>query len=106
MNLVFHPNYDENGFVFVQYVTPDLIIVVERYSVSENDPNVAAQNSNKLIISIPQLDGTHNGGGMVFSPFNGYLWLGSGDGGGFHNSEIFTQLLDALQGNFLRIDVD
>ncbi len=82
LNFAFHPEYAENGYVFVQYVTPDLITVVERYSVSD-DPNVAELNSNKLIISIPQLDGTHNGGGMAFSPFDGYLWLGSGDGGGF-----------------------
>ena len=106
LNIVFHPDYAQNGYVFVQYVTPDLITVVERYSVSENDPNVAELNSNKLIISIPQLDGTHNGGGMAFSPFDGYLWLGSGDGGLFHDPENFSQRRDAFQGKILRIDVN
>ncbi|MFQ5409036.1 MAG: PQQ-dependent sugar dehydrogenase [Anaerolineales bacterium] len=105
LNLAFHPDFAANGLFYVYYVTPELNAVVERYTVSA-DRNVADAASGRVLLSVPQTDGTHNGGGFAFGPFDHYLYIGAGDGGGHHDPENYAQRTDALQGKVLRLDVD
>ena len=105
LGLAFHPNYETNGFFYVNYTAPDNPLdktVVARYTVSAGDPNVANPASAFTIIEIEQTFGNHNGGDIHFSPTDGYLYIGMGDGGGWDTSQDLTTLL----GKMLRIDVD
>lgn len=105
LGLAFHPNYEENGYFFVNYTNSAWDTRIVRYSRSADDPNIADPNSALQILAVDQPAGNHNGGGIKFGP-DGYLYIGLGDGGSggdpWNNSQTPTTLL----GKMLRIDVD
>jgi glucose/arabinose dehydrogenase len=82
LGLAFHPDYANNGYFYVNYTNPDTRIV--RYSVTP-DPDVADPASAMPVLTITQPQGNHNGGWMDFGS-DGYLYIASGDGGGFNDS--------------------
>ena len=106
LGLAFHPDYAVNGFFYVYYTRSDGDLVVSRYTVSA-DPNVADDSSAFPLLRIEHSSqGNHNGGNLVFGPLDGYLYLGTGDGGGGGDAPENAQNLDVLLGKMLRIDVD
>ena len=108
LGLAFHPDYATNGFFYVNYTrgSEPGDTVVERYSVSAGDPNVADDTSGQSVIEIDQDFGNHNGGNILFSPADGYLYIGMGDGGSGNDPNNRSQTLTELLGKMLRIDVD
>lgn len=104
LSVAFHPNYASNGFFFINYTNTDGDTTIARYSVS-NDPNFADHNSAKILLTIGQPFGNHNGGQLKFGP-DGYLYIGMGDGGAANDPRNYAQNLTALLGKILRIDVD
>lgn len=108
LGLAFHPDYKNNGLFFINYSavgTGDNIVA--RYRVSE-DPNVANADSEQVILKIPGAEPNHNGGVLAFGP-DGYLYIGTGDGGGAgdrHGTIGNGQALNTLLGKILRIDVN
>jgi glucose/arabinose dehydrogenase len=108
LSVAFHPDYAANGQFFVNYTRqPDGATVIERYTVSPNDPDRADDQSGKVTLVIAQPEANHNGGQLQFGP-DGYLYIGMGDGGGAgdrHGSIGNGQDLKALLGKILRIDV-
>ena len=105
LGLAFHPDYERNGFLYVNYTDGRGRTVVERYTVSANDPNRADPNTAKLIIRIDQPFANHNGGMIAFGP-DGYLYIGTGDGGGAGDPIKAGQDRNTLLGKILRIDVN
>lgn len=103
LDIAFHPDYETNGYFFVNYTDLAGDTVIERYSVTAN-PNVGDPNSGVLILTFEQPDVNHNGGDLVFGP-DGYLYIGSGDGGGSGDPGNNGQNLSILLGKILRIDV-
>lgn len=81
LGLAFHPNYATNGFFYVYYTNTSGDTIVARYTVSAGDADVADDNSALKIISVDQDFSNHNGGDIHFSPSDGYLYIGLGDGG-------------------------
>jgi hypothetical protein len=57
------------------------------------------------VLSIPDFATNHNGGMIEFGR-DGYLYVGTGDGGGSGDPQRTAQDLDALLGKILRLDVD
>ena len=134
--MAFHPSYATNGFFYIYYTNLSGDTVIARYSVSAGNPDIADDTSSLKIISIDQDFSNHNGGDLHFSPADGYLYIGLGDGGdGFdpclrgqtiHPDDIITGTSNgencnvdtsftnqggnpdslALLGTMLRIDVD
>ena len=108
LSVAFHPDYKANGQFFIDYTRqPDGATVIERYTVSSDDPNRADDQSGKVILVIAQPEANHNGGQLQFGP-DGYLYIGMGDGGGQgdrHGSIGNGQNRNALLGKLLRIDV-
>jgi hypothetical protein len=105
LSVAFHPRYRENGFFFVYYVDLNGDLVIARYSIS-SDPNRADPNSRVLILNIRHpSQPNHNGGQLQFGP-DGYLYIGTGDGGGGGDQPNNAQNLTTLLGKMLRIDVD
>lgn len=106
LGLAFHPNYEENGYFYVNYSFRDGgDTIVARYSVSADDPNVADPNSEVVLLRVDQPAPNHNGGCMQFG-LDGYLYIGMGDGGAAGDPWNNGQNPFALLGSLLRIDVD
>jgi glucose/arabinose dehydrogenase len=104
LGLAFHPQYAENGRLFVNYTDLQGSTVVAEYSVSD-DPNVVDAASERVILTIEQPFSNHNGGNLAFGP-DGFLYIGTGDGGAGGDPEGNGQDLGALLGKMLRIDID
>lgn len=105
LGLAFHPDYAQNGYFYVNYTNRQGHTVVERYSVSQSDPNRADPNSAKRILLIEQPYANHNGGMIAFGP-DGFLYIGMGDGGSANDPLGAGQNTRTLLGKILRIDVD
>ncbi|WP_194974284.1 PQQ-dependent sugar dehydrogenase [Aquiflexum lacus] len=106
LGLAFHPDYENNGFFFVNYTaTSPRRTVISRFQVSASDPNRANESSELVILEIPQPFSNHNGGQLSFGP-DGYLYIASGDGGSGGDPQNHGQRLETLLGAILRIDID
>jgi glucose/arabinose dehydrogenase len=104
LGMAFHPNYDENGFFYLNYTGQDGHTMVSRFQVSSK-PNQADPDSELALLRIQQPYPNHNGGDVKFGP-DGMLYVGTGDGGSGGDPQGNGQSLDTLLGKLLRIDVD
>lgn len=109
LGLAFHPQYAINGRFFVYYTRQtDGALTIAEYHVSA-DPNVADPASEIVFngnFPIPHsANSNHNGGTIEFGP-DGFLYLGTGDGGSANDPPGNGQNINALLGKILRIDVD
>ncbi len=104
LGLALHPHYASNGLFFVDYTDLNGDTVISRFQVS-GDPNRADPAGETILIQFDQPYANHNGGGMVFGP-DGYLYIGTGDGGSAGDPHGNAQRLDTFLGKILRIDVD
>lgn len=106
-DLEFHPKFAENGKFYVHYsdmwFNGDSFIV--EYKVDAKKPDRADPETARVIMQIEQPYCNHNGGEIVFGP-DGYLYIGSGDGGWEGDVLSVGQDLSSLLGKVLRIDVD
>jgi glucose/arabinose dehydrogenase len=106
LSVAFHPIYMSNGLFYVIYTDTAGNSVIARYTVSPDDPNIADPNSGLPLLTIPQPFEEHNGGHLQFSPRDGYLYIGIGDGGAVGDPYNNAQNPELLLGKILRIDVD
>ncbi len=104
LGLAFHPSYAENGRFFVNYTDTGGDTVIARFQVT-SDPNLADPNSEVKLLGYDQPFPNHNGGALAFGP-DGYLYIGSGDGGAAGDPFANGQNTGVLLGKILRIDVD
>jgi len=105
LGLAFHPQYDQNGYFFINCTDSNGDTVIARYRVSDDDPNLVDLSSEVRILFIPQPYANHNGGMIAFGP-DGYLYAGLGDGGAAGDPQNNGQSLVSLLGTILRIDID
>jgi len=105
LGLAFHPNYQSNGLFFVHYNNNSGTTTIERYQVTA-DPYVADDTSGTVLFTQGQPFSNHNGGMIAFSPIDGYLYLGLGDGGSGGDPGNRAQNPQNLLGKILRMDVD
>lgn len=105
LGLAFHPEYNTNGYFYINYVNNAGDTQVVRYTVSATNPDVADTSTALPIISYDQPFANHNGGDIKFGP-DGFLYIASGDGGSGGDPGNRAQNLNTLLGKLLRIDVD
>ena len=104
LSFAFDPQFASNGRLFVYYIDTGHNIVIERFSLSPN-PNLADPTSGLPIIRIAHpVNVNHYGGLASFGP-DGYLYLGTGDGGGEGDPPRNAQNLNTVLGKLLRLDV-
>jgi glucose/arabinose dehydrogenase len=121
LGLAFHPKYAENRTFFVYYTrrqagdgTNPFRDAVARCTASTADPNKADPTCTE-VLAIPDFASNHNGGMLEFGK-DGFLYIGTGDGGSANDPNNNGQALvtthnattnqDALLAKLLRIDVD
>jgi len=122
LSLAFHPDFKNNGRVFVYYSAPlrsgapagwSCTNRLSEFHIMAGNPDAVDMNSEKVLLTIDKPYPNHNGGPLRFGPDDGYLYLALGDGGraddtgtghtpGIGNAQDGTTLL----GKIIRIDVD
>jgi hypothetical protein len=106
LGLAFHPRFATTRTIYVNYTRdPDGATVIARYTVPPETPDVADPASGQVLLSFAQPYANHNGGPVRFGP-DGYLYIGSGDGGSGNDPQNHAQNPQSLLGKILRIDVD
>jgi glucose/arabinose dehydrogenase len=111
LGLAFDPDYDTNGYFYVNVTPTGSGTHIRRFQVS-GDPDIADPLSQTEVLSFSQPQSNHNGGWMGFGP-DGYLYISSGDGGGSDDNDAghtletgnAQDITDNLLGKMLRIDV-
>jgi len=104
LGLAFHPDYQTNGYLFVNYINKERATVVARYQVPEGS-NTVDSSTEKIILTLPQPYENHNGGDLAFGS-DGYLYISSGDGGSAGDPGNRAQDRNSLLGKILRIDIN
>lgn len=105
LGLVFDPDYQGNSYFYVYYSAADPTrSVLSRFSLDQENTDVADPESEVIIMEVEQPYSNHNGGQLAFGP-DGYLYLGLGDGGSAGDPLGNGQNPGTLLGSILRIDV-
>jgi glucose/arabinose dehydrogenase len=111
LGLAFPPDHAASRRFFVKFTDRNGDNVVARFHRSAANPLVADKASRfdlrwpsgERVIRQPFSN--HNGGHLLFGP-DGFLYIGTGDGGSSNDPEHLAQDPNALLGKMLRIDVN
>ena len=105
LGLTFHPEYESNGYFYVNYSGPSGETTISRFHVSTTNPELGDPASEKIILTVAQPFNNHNGGDLNFGP-DGYLYIGMGDGGLGGDPGNRSQNPQNRLGKMLRIDIN
>ena len=104
LGIAFLPSRKDGRF-FVYYTERDgQDQVVASYDTDPGDRDVADPATAEIWLRMADRFGNHNGGSLGFGP-DGYLYIGTGDGGGGGDPLDSGRHLDTLLAKVLRIDV-
>ncbi len=113
LGLAFDPAFASNGKLFVYYTSdgnngdgasPGDIVIAE-YTASAGHASASASTEKVLLTIDHSTHSNHNGGMLAFGT-DGYLYAGTGDGGGSGDPDENGQKTTTLLGKILRIDPD
>lgn len=105
LGLAFHPDFATNRTFYVNYTAGNpRRTVIARYRQQQADPNLA-DPKEEVLLTFEQPFSNHNGGQLAFGP-DGYLYIGTGDGGGAGDLQNNAQNRKNVLGDWLRIDVN
>jgi glucose/arabinose dehydrogenase len=126
LGLALHPRFKANRKLYVYYSAPrsstaptnwDHTSHISEFKVMADDYARVDPASERVLLKIDQPQFNHNGGRLLFGP-DGFLYIGTGDGGGAndgvgsaqneigHSPQGNGQDTTTLLGKILRIDVD
>jgi glucose/arabinose dehydrogenase len=104
IGLAFHPDFQQNGHLYLHYATPNALNRVSRFTADPANPNVASASSMTEILTLPR-DETygynHQGGALGFG-LDGKLYWTQGE----HNNPSYAQNLESPYGKILRLNPD
>jgi len=102
LGLTFHPDFEKNGYFYVNYTGGDGHTRISRFQAGEN---LADKNSEIVLLLVEQPYQNHNGGALAFDA-DGYLYIALGDGGLAGDPHKNGQNTTSLLGKILRLDVN
>jgi uncharacterized repeat protein (TIGR03806 family) len=106
LSMAFPPDFASSRELYVAYTAEEpRRLEIARLRMPTNDR--AELTDSPVIITIPKSNpdvSNHNGGQIAFGP-DGYLYIGTGDGGGAGDVDNNAQNPQQLLGKILRIDV-
>jgi glucose/arabinose dehydrogenase len=104
LSVAFPPDHATSGLFYVYYANLDGDIEIDEFRRSAADPSVADPASRRTVLVIGHRSySNHYGGQLQFGP-DGYLYAGTGDGGGGGDPLGNGQNTGTLLGKMLRID--
>jgi glucose/arabinose dehydrogenase len=118
LGLAFHPDFQNNGFLYVDYnyQTPGNVggaTRVERFKVTGGVVDTSPAGRQTVLQYNHPTNTNHNAGWIGFNPTSGatgptsgYLYVASGDGGSANDPPGNAQNLGSPLGKLLRIDVN
>ncbi len=104
LGLAFDPEHPRNGLFYAYYTDRAGDSVLSRFELG-SDPNLADAASEEVLLLVDQPFSNHKGGTIAFSPVDGHLYLGLGDGGSAFDPGERAQNGAQLLGKMLRLDV-
>jgi glucose/arabinose dehydrogenase len=111
LGFAFHPDYARNRKYYLNYIrkrpegaSHDSTVVEER--IADSTLLGDAGLPPRRILAFAQPYSNHNGGTLAFGPKDGFLYIGTGDGGSGGDPQHNGQSLVTFLGKLLRIDVD
>ncbi|WP_316847232.1 PQQ-dependent sugar dehydrogenase [Pedobacter psychrodurus] len=112
LGIALHPAFKTNKKVYLYYDIPSVqksnhTGVLAEYTLAESG-NKIDRASERIILTIEEPDGNHNGGCLQFGP-DGFLYVSFGDGGGQgdeHGKIGNGQDMNTWHGKILRIDIN
>jgi glucose/arabinose dehydrogenase len=106
LGLAFHPQFETNGKFYV-YLTlkSSGAQIVNEYRASPPSANTVDWHTGRRILTMTDPYTNHNGGHMAFGP-DGFLYIGTGDGGSAGDPGNRAQSTTSLLGKILRIDIN
>jgi glucose/arabinose dehydrogenase len=106
LGLAFHPNCPRNPRIFVNYTRRNRSIATRVSEFMVKGGLVEADaSSERILLEFVQPYPNHNGGQVSFGP-DGYLYIGTGDGGAGNDPHNNGQDFGTFLGKILRIDVN
>jgi glucose/arabinose dehydrogenase len=102
LSVAFAPDYQQSGLLYAYYVTNGGDLAIEEYRRASASRADRASARRVLTVAHPG-QGNHNGGQLQFGP-DGFLYIGTGDGGGAGDPDDSAQDTGSLLGKILRID--
>nr|WP_320160806.1 PQQ-dependent sugar dehydrogenase [uncultured Methanoregula sp.] len=122
LSIAFHPDYKNNGRLFVYYSAPlrpgapagwSHTNRLSEFHIMPDNKTRVNMSSEKILLEVDKPESNHNGGPLLFGPDDGYLYLALGDGGGADDTGTGhtpgtgnAQDMTTFLGKILRIDVD
>ncbi|MCU0340756.1 MAG: PQQ-dependent sugar dehydrogenase [Spirosomaceae bacterium] len=110
-SFAFHPDYAQNGKIYVMYVrSPDAQVQISQFNRSTSDPN-QADPTEFPILTIPYNNPIGHRGGEIAFGQDGYLYIATGDNADGGRAVVGDPLNQAQNlalvfGKILRIDVN
>ncbi len=102
LSIAFDPGYATTHLFYAYYTNRQGNIEIDEFRAPSNTH--AATGSRRRVIVVPHPGApNHNGGQLQFGP-DGYLYAGTGDGGGAGDPKENAQNKGVLLGKLLRID--
>ncbi len=101
LGLAFSQSFAEDNLFYINYTDKDGTTTISRMTASGDS---AVAGSEQVLLRIKQPYANHNGGMLAFGP-DGYLYIGTGDGGSGGDPHGNGQNTAVLLGKLLRIDV-
>lgn len=107
LGLAFPPGFATKQHFYANYTNPAGNIVIARYRVSVGNADIADFNSEQVVLVVNHpTHANHNGGQLAFGSRDGFLYIGTGDGGSGGDPDNRAQDGSDLLGKILRIDVE
>ena len=67
LGMAFHPDYSNNGYLFLHYSNLSSDTQISRFTVDPNNPNLIDTSTEESIITVDQPRSNHNGGSIAVS---------------------------------------
>jgi glucose/arabinose dehydrogenase len=102
LSIAFDPGYGRNRLLYAYYTNRRGNVEIDEFR-AVSDTRATAASRRKVIVVPHPGHANHNGGQVAFGP-DGYLYAGTGDGGGAGDPSENAQSKSVLLGKLLRIN--